>query len=182
MNTLALRMKAVSKSSIVLLAEDHRDLSALVQSEFANLRISHLAERLAEELERAQALANGHLPEQIVCMNCEIEFRNDNAGWLHKMALVYPWEASIEEGRLSVLTPVGTALIGLRVGDSGTWETPAGQTRKLTVVSTRPLRIVTVSDNARAVGEFFLFLSLCALGVASAVTLVMTAYWLFPTN
>jgi regulator of nucleoside diphosphate kinase len=140
MNALALRLKNVTKPNIVLSAEDYRGLSALVQSQSANLRISHLAERLAEELGRAHVLANGHSPEGIVCMNCEVEFRNDSAGSLQKMVLVYPREANIEEGRLSVLTPVGTALIGLRVGDSTTWETPTGQTRQLTAVSTRPLK------------------------------------------
>jgi regulator of nucleoside diphosphate kinase len=140
MNTLAFSVKNRSKSDIVLSAEDYRGLSALVQSHAANSRISELAERLAEELARAHVLANSHSPDQIVCMNCEVEFRDDHTGSLHKMILVYPRESDIGRRRLSVLTPVGTALIGLRVGDSTTWESPAGQIRKLTVVSTRPLK------------------------------------------
>jgi regulator of nucleoside diphosphate kinase len=140
MNAFSSHMENVSKSNIVLSTEDYRGLSALVRSPPALLRISHLAERLAEELTRAHVLANGRTPEQIVCMNCEVEFRNDNSGSLHKMILVYPRDADIEKGRLSVLTPVGTALIGLHVGDSTTWKTPAGQTRRLTVVSARSLK------------------------------------------
>ena len=139
MNALVSRLKGVSRSNIMLSAEDYRGLSALVQSQSKNSRISDLAERLAEELGRAHVLDNGCSPGKVVCMNCEVEFRDANTASLHKMTLVYPREADIEQGRLSVLTPVGTALIGLRVGDSATWETPAGQTRTLTVVSSRPL-------------------------------------------
>ena len=138
MNTLAFPVKNTSKSDIVLSAEDYRGLSALVQSHSANSRISQLAERLAEELGRAHVLANSRSPEQVVCMNCEVVFRDHHTGSLHKMTLVYPRDSDIERGRLSVLTPVGTALIGVRVGESMTWEAPAGQTRKLTVISVRP--------------------------------------------
>lgn len=129
--------KNAARAKIVLSADDYRGLSALVQSPSANSRTSHLAEQLAEELGRAHVLANGNAPEQIVCMNTEVEFRDDHTGSIQKMVLVYPRDADIEKGRLSVLTPVGTALIGLRVGDSTEWETPAGQARKLTVLSVR---------------------------------------------
>jgi len=53
------------------------------------------------------------------------------------VTLVYPAEADISQGRISVLTPVGTALIGLRSGGSITWETPAGEARQLTVLAVR---------------------------------------------
>jgi len=53
------------------------------------------------------------------------------------MRLVYPREADISNNRLSVLTPVGAALIGVRVGESITWETPTGEIRQLTVLSVK---------------------------------------------
>jgi regulator of nucleoside diphosphate kinase len=128
---------AIATSAIVLSADDYRGLTALVQSQAANLRMSELAERLAEELGRAQVLETDHSPEQIVGMNCEVAFRDENTGAVQTLSLVYPRDADIAKSRLSVLTPVGTALIGQRVGDVTTWESPAGLLRKLTVLSVR---------------------------------------------
>ena len=68
-------------------------------------------------------------------MNSEVEFRDESTGKVQRLILVYPNEADIAEGKLSVLTPVGTALIGVRVGDSIGWETPSGEFRRLTVLS-----------------------------------------------
>jgi regulator of nucleoside diphosphate kinase len=53
---------------------------------------------------------------------------------------VYPNEADISLGRISILTPIGTALIGLGAGDSITWETRTGEVRQLTVLKVRELQ------------------------------------------
>jgi regulator of nucleoside diphosphate kinase len=53
------------------------------------------------------------------------------------VTLVYPGEADISQGRVSVLTPIGTALIGLGVGKSIAWETRTGELRQLTVMQVR---------------------------------------------
>jgi regulator of nucleoside diphosphate kinase len=68
-------------------------------------------------------------------MNSEVEFRDDTTGKIQRVTLVYPEEADISQRKVSVLTPVGTALIGLRNGNSITWETPNGEVRQLTVLS-----------------------------------------------
>jgi regulator of nucleoside diphosphate kinase len=82
-----------------------------------------LADELADEIGRARVLAKGKHPEHIVCMNSEVEFRDDTTGRVQRVTLVYPEEADISQRKVSVLTPVGTALIGLRNGHSITWET-----------------------------------------------------------
>ena len=102
-----------------------RDLSALAYAAMNSM--PSLAEALTEELERARILAKGRQPEHIVCMNSEVEFRKEPWGPIHKVTLVYPGDADISEGKISVLTPVGTALIGLRTGQSITWELPAAK-------------------------------------------------------
>ena len=131
---------AIAPSGITLSADDYRGLSALVQAQAANLRMAELAERLAEELGRAQVLEHGHSAQQIVGMNCEVKFRDENTGAVQTMVLVYPREADVGKGRLSVLTPVGTALIGQRAGDTTSWKSPAGEVRRLTILSVRPPR------------------------------------------
>lgn len=123
------------KPRITLSADDHERLSELAN----RARSSHpdLSAELAAELGRAYVLARGKHPQHIVQMNSEVEFRDDATGKVQKMTLVYPGEADISERRISVLTPVGTALIGLPAGQSITWEAPNGDLRRLTVLSVR---------------------------------------------
>jgi regulator of nucleoside diphosphate kinase len=68
-------------------------------------------------------------------MGCEVEFRDESNGRVRKVTLVDPSDADIEQGKVSVLTPVGTALIGLQTGASITWETRTGQLKRLTVMN-----------------------------------------------
>jgi regulator of nucleoside diphosphate kinase len=70
-------------------------------------------------------------------MNSEVEFRDDTTGKVQRVTLVYPEEADISQRKISVLTPIGTALIGLPSGGSITWETPSGEVRQMTVLSVR---------------------------------------------
>ena len=60
-----------------------------------------------------------------------------DAGAARKVTLVYPEDADIAEGRISVLTPIGTALLGLRPGQSITWQARDGRSHELTIVSVR---------------------------------------------
>lgn len=128
-----------AKPTIILSAEDYGRLSALADA--ARKRMPGLADELAEEIGRARVLAQGKHPQDIVCMNSEVEFRDHATGKVQRVTLVYPDEADISQRKVSVLTPVGTALIGLRSGDSITWETPNGEERQLTVLSVREPRV-----------------------------------------
>ena len=121
------------KPTIILSAEDYERLFTLAHA--VRKRMPDLADVLAEEIARARVLAKGEHPQHIVCMNSEVDFRDDTTGKIQKVTLVYPEEADISKRKISVLTPVGTALIGLRDGDSIIWETPNGESRQLTVLS-----------------------------------------------
>ena len=124
-----------AKPIATLSAEDYERLSALANA--ARKRMPDLADELADEIGRAHVLAKGEHPQHSVCMNSEVEFRDDTTGRAQRVTLVYPDEADISHRKISVLTPVGTALIGLRTGHSITWETPNGEVRQLTVISVR---------------------------------------------
>jgi regulator of nucleoside diphosphate kinase len=124
-----------AKPTIILSAEDYERLSALAQA--ARKRMPDLADDLADEIGRAHVLPKGKHPHQIVCMNSEVEFRDDTTGKVQTVTLVYPEEADISQRKVSVLTPVGTALIGLQTGHSIMWEAPNGELRRLTVLSVR---------------------------------------------
>jgi regulator of nucleoside diphosphate kinase len=122
------------KPRITLAADDYGRLSLLVRA--AAVTMPDLASVLAIELERAHVLADGR-PKQTVCMGSEVEFRDGSTGNVQTVTLVYPAAADISRRRISVLTPVGTGLIGLRAGDSITWETGLGEDRRLTVLQVR---------------------------------------------
>ena len=111
-------------------------LSALAKNAMAGT--PGLAEILTGELARAHVLAAGRCPQDVVSMNSEVTFRDDRTGRLQSMRLVYPRESDVAKSRLSVLTPVGAALIGVRVGESVTWETPSGELRQLSVRLSSP--------------------------------------------
>ena len=121
-----------AKPRIILTAADHEKLSALANA--AANTMPEVAAALAEELDRAHVLATGRHPVGTVCMGCEVDFRDDMTGRVQTVTLVYPHEADISKGRISVLTPIGTALIGLPVGKSIDWTTRTGETKRLTVL------------------------------------------------
>ena len=116
-----------------LSSHDHERLSALAHA--ARNRLPDLAAVLADQIGRAHVLADGELSGHFVRMHSEVEFRDDATGKVRRVMIVYPEEADISQGKISVMTPVGTALIGSPLGHSITWETPGGEARQLTVLS-----------------------------------------------
>lgn len=95
------------------------------------------AEFLAGEIERATVVPDTEPLAGIVGMESEVIFRDDATGLPKHVTLVYPKSADIGAGRVSVLTPIGAALIGLSAGQAISFVTPAGETRSLTVVEVR---------------------------------------------
>ena len=132
-------MTTQRKPRITLTAHDHEKLSLLARAAGKTMR--ELAAVLTEELDRAHVLSKGRHAEHTVCMGCEVEFRDDTTGKAQTVTLVYPEEADISKSKVSVLTPIGTALIGLRTGQSISWETRTGDLRTLTVLHVRGPRL-----------------------------------------
>jgi regulator of nucleoside diphosphate kinase len=95
------------------------------------------AEFLAGEIERATVVPDMAPLAGIVGMESEVVFRDDATGVQKQVTLVYPKAANIEAGRISVLTPIGAALIGLSAGQAISFATPSGERRSLTVLEVR---------------------------------------------
>ncbi|MGH8243599.1 MAG: nucleoside diphosphate kinase regulator [Steroidobacteraceae bacterium] len=91
-------------------------------------------EKLESELVRANVVSREKIPEGVVTMNSRVIFENETTGERREVTLVYPGNADIDAGRISVLVPVGTALLGLRVGQSIDWELPGGAKQRYRVV------------------------------------------------
>lgn len=116
---------------IVLSDEDVARLERL--SESPALRREPAVAQLLAEISRASVLPADQLPDDVVGMNSSVVCREGHTGAERRFTLVYPRDADIARGRVSVLSPVGIALLGLRVGQSIDWPAPAGNPLRLTV-------------------------------------------------
>ncbi len=114
---------------ITLGEQEHHQLLLL-----ATTGPAEAGDNLLAEIERARIVPENKLDPGIVRMGSRVSYRTDN-GDTHEVTLVYPGQADISAGRISILTPVGTALIGLRVGQSITWTSRDGRRNVLTLTS-----------------------------------------------
>jgi regulator of nucleoside diphosphate kinase len=120
------------KPAIILSRDDHARLTRLADSVAA--RNPELADDLFSELERARLVANIERHPDVVHMGSTLRFTTDS-GEERKVTLVFPADADIAEGRISILTPIGIALIGLAAGQSMDWTARDGRVHRLTVDS-----------------------------------------------
>lgn len=97
-----------------------------------------LADRLLQELGRASTIADSELPADVVRLGSRIIYRDESKGKDEEISLVWPEEADISQGRISILTPLGVALIGLREGAHFFWETRREVQRKLLILQVTP--------------------------------------------
>lgn len=102
------------------------------------LKVEHrqpvVAAMLLEEIERAELHDSDTMPADAVRLGSGISFMDERAGSVRSVHLVLPVDANISEGRISILTPVGAALYGLRAGDAIDWPDIDGNERRITIV------------------------------------------------
>jgi regulator of nucleoside diphosphate kinase len=122
----------------------------------AEHRLPGVGEALLAELERADVVTESELPVNVVRMGTRVRFRSDD-GHERDVTVVYPAKADIAENRISVMTPIGAALIGMKEGASINWTARDGREHRLTVLSVlqgeedtnvTPLRPRTARPNA----------------------------------
>jgi regulator of nucleoside diphosphate kinase len=92
-------------------------------------------ELLLNEIDRAKICDRADIPPDVVTMGSSVTFVDEKSGAQRTVRLVYPAEADIAAGRMSILTPVGAGLIGLSVGQSINWPDRGGVEHRLTIVA-----------------------------------------------
>lgn len=122
----------MKKPSIVINKADHARLLQIANGLLD--RKPEMAEVLLMELERARVVERGAVLNDSVQMGAAVEYRTED-GQTRRVTLVYPADADIAEGKVSILTPIGTALLGLRAGQSIEWTANDGRTHKLEILS-----------------------------------------------
>ncbi|WP_411832729.1 nucleoside diphosphate kinase regulator [Pseudoxanthomonas mexicana] len=131
--------------SIIVSERDFNRLEQLLDS--PALRRLPAALALMEELNRADVRTVEAMPDNVVTMHSTVECIDELTGESHRLTLVYPHEAEVERGRVSVLAPVGTALLGLSTGQSIDWQTASGRMLRL--------RVTAITYQPEASGDFF---------------------------
>jgi regulator of nucleoside diphosphate kinase len=102
---------------------------------------------LEQEIARAEIISSTEAPAGLVTMNSRVRLTDLDSSEPLEYTLVFPHEADYKEGRISILAPLGTALLGFQVGDVVEWAMPAG---------TRRLRIDAVLYQPEAAGHYHL--------------------------
>jgi regulator of nucleoside diphosphate kinase len=123
----------------VIFSEADRDrLYAIAISALANNRMAPAASNVLREISRAKIVPNDELPVNVVAVNSHVDVRDNVVGTNRRVVLVLPDEASTQPNAVSVLSPLGAALIGLSEGYSIEWCTASGERSSVTVLQSTP--------------------------------------------
>jgi regulator of nucleoside diphosphate kinase len=138
----------MAERKIAITEADYDRLKHLVESPLYRSTHAVLLMALKGELDRGEIVTPGRIPKGVVTMHTRFRVRDlDDDDEQETYTLVYPEEADINAGRLSVLAPLGTALLGTRAGDVVEFDAPAG---------TRRLKVERVLYQPEAAGDFHL--------------------------
>jgi len=134
----------LSERNIFVTAEDRKRLEALLQRPTADWDREDVRE-LVREIQRASVVAAAEIPADVITMNSKARLLDLDRGSTLEYTLVYPQDADFAAGKISVLAPIGAAMLGYRVGDEIEWTVPGGLRR---------LRVEEVLYQPEAAGDF----------------------------
>lgn len=103
--------------------------------------------RLKTEIDRAEIVLPQDIPDDVITMNSAVCLEDLDTGEEEVYTLVFPENADLKQGRISVLAPIGTGMLGYEVGDTFEWEVPAGKRR---------LRVKSILYQPEASGDYHL--------------------------
>lgn len=119
-----------NQEQIILGQDDFQNITSLIKN-----ALPDIAEPLEAELDRATIVANEDIPSDAVSMNSKVVFKDLDTDKDATAILVYPQDVNINENKISILSPIGSALIGLRVGQLIQWPLPSGKHKRILVMS-----------------------------------------------
>lgn len=115
----------MDERTITITQTDHTRLKQLLDNPVLKHEKNAIRD-LVGELQRAVIVPSRDIPSDIVTMRSRVNLKDHKNGDASTITIVFPNEANIEEGKISVLAPIGVALLGYRVGDRVQWPVPAG--------------------------------------------------------
>jgi regulator of nucleoside diphosphate kinase len=137
------------QTNIYITKPDHERLTKLIEiaREREGDANSKYLDSLEEELERAEVVQQKDIPADVITMRSMVRLKDLDTSEEVTYQLMFPTEANFDEGKISVLAPIGTAMIGYRHGDVIEWEVPSG---------VRRLRVEEVLYQPESKGEYHL--------------------------
>ena len=106
---------------------------------------SNEAEKLLSELSKAEIVPSEKIDKDVVTMNSEVKLFFENTQKEQSFKIVYPQDANLKENKISIFSPIATALIGYKIGDEIEWIVPGGMTK---------IKIVDLIYQLEAAGDF----------------------------
>ncbi len=137
----------MEKKTIYVSEFDFDRLYGLVESADPNIRDKKHLVQLKEELEQGEVIEPADIPGDVITMNSKFRLEDLDDGAQAEYTLVFPHQADFSKNRISILAPIGVALIGCRVGDTVAWKTQGGQKR---------YKIMDILYQPEASGDFHL--------------------------
>ncbi|MEX1668892.1 GreA/GreB family elongation factor [Zhongshania guokunii] len=123
-------MNTVDDAYLLIKESDYLSLT-----EFIKRNRSEATAALAEEINKAKVIADDGFPDNVVSLNATVDFYDPELSKASKVTLVLPWQADLTKRKVSILSPVGCALIGLRTGGRVDWPLLNGKARKLDITA-----------------------------------------------
>jgi regulator of nucleoside diphosphate kinase len=121
----------MSKKKVMIIKEEYNKLLEMIAEMdcSADDRAKERLEELEKELKACSIIDSTELPSDLVSMDSTVEFTDVDSGEVLKYTITWPETADFENNKISVLAPIGTALLGYKAGDEIEWKVPAGTKR-----------------------------------------------------
>lgn len=114
---------------------DRRRLEMLLDAVKRDAQVARDADPLRERIDIATVVSSERIPADVVTMNTTVRYEDETSRGIRAVTLVYPEEADPSAGMVSILSPLGNALLGLRVGQRGQLQLPSGEERSIHVLA-----------------------------------------------
>jgi regulator of nucleoside diphosphate kinase len=138
----------MSNKSIQITEFDFQRLKKLIrEAQHSDYRGSEYLANLQAELDSAQIVPSQVVSQEVITMNSIVVLLDLATGKEETYSLVFPEDADIEQGKISILAPIGTAMLGYKIGDTFEWEAPAGKRR---------LKVKRIIYQPEAAGDYHL--------------------------
>ena len=118
----------MNQPSIFITTKDVAKLRELIRKAYhSEYRGSDYLKKLAEEIEKASVVRPDQIPSDVITLNSTARLVDQKTDEEMLYTLVFPEDADISQGKISILAPIGTAMLGYKVGDTFEWDTPGGK-------------------------------------------------------
>jgi regulator of nucleoside diphosphate kinase len=135
----------INPPEIFITTKDAEKLRELIRKAYhSDYRGSDYLKKLAEEIEKAAVVQSNQIPPDVITLNSTARLVDQKTDEEMLYTLVFPEDADISQGKISILAPIGTAMLGYKVGDTFEWDTPGG---------TRIIRVKEILYQPEASGD-----------------------------